>query len=205
MRVILIFKYLTITTMKNLTKGSVVKVTKEQKYHEFEVGDKATIWSQSANGGWYATGEEGATSGWLFEEDMEEVEEEVKYVPEAGDIVRIVSRDGGHYGVLHGLGLVIANHESLKNSVVICVAQTHDHVKSASCVQHIPYKCIEKFGERTKEETNDSKDFKKGDDVWVKGEVVKDGVDNDGDYEVIIKDYGSSTTIYSEPSQLKRR
>jgi hypothetical protein len=136
--------------MKNLTKGSQVKVTKKQKYHEFSVGEVVTIWSQSANGGWYATGEANDI-GWLFEEDMEEVEDKIKYVPEVGDIVRIISTEGGHHGVLHGLGLVVKNLPHAGNSVVICVAQTHDHVKAASCVQHIPYECLEKFGEQIKE------------------------------------------------------
>ena len=184
--------------MKNLTKGSQVKVTKKQKYHEFSVGDIVTIWSQSANNAWYATGEEGA-SGWLFEEDMEEVEEEVKYVPEVGDIVKIVGNNQHHaiMGTFGEVASVYGNHAS-----VLCVAK--DGGNPVVCAQAISLEDIEKVGEVVKKETNDSKDFKKGDKVWVKG-IIDGGLDDDGDYAVRVEDYGSSAAIYARPSQLKRR
>jgi hypothetical protein len=196
--------------MKNLTKGSVVKVTKKQKYHEFSVGDKVTIWSQSANNAWYATGEEGV-SGWLFEEDMEDMEEVViKYVPEVGDIVRIVGRSDNHihYAIVGSLGAVYHVNKEEGVVVISCITQFSNHEKANVNTQTIIFEDIEKVGEQIKDETEvEPTEFNVLDKVWVKG-TIRSRLNDGGKYGVVVEDYGvygDSTIISAKPSQIKRR
>ena len=137
---------------------------------------------------------------------MEEVEDKIKYVPEVGDIVRIVKKYH-HLAVVGSLAEVTKIDEEL--AVVKCVTNTSLPSTGMTSIQYIVFDCLEKVGEVIAPEPKlpEATKFNVLDKVWVEG-TIRSRLDDGGKYGVTVEDYGvygDSTIISAKPSQLKRR